>query len=284
MLRLFMARREEGQFSSRDNTRLYWQSLLPDAAPQAFVGIVHGFGDHSGRYRRVMEYLVSQNYGVVAFDYRGHGKAEGKRGYCEKWEDYLDDLEVFWARLRGMNAGLPTFILAHSHGGLMACHWALRKPEGLRGLILSAPYLQLALDPPALKVLAGKLVGLAIPWLKVPTGIAFTQLSRDEAWQRESAEDPLYGRTTTPRWFNTSTAAQAHLAGRGRELTTPLLMVTAGADSIASTPASKAFFDTLGSQDKQYKEYPGMLHEMVLGDLGKEAVWNDITSWISAHR
>lgn len=283
MVGLSMPRREEGQFSSRDNTRLYWQSLLPDGPPQAFVGIVHGFGDHSGRYRRVMEYLVSQNIGVLAFDYRGHGKADGRRGYAEQWEEFLNDLEVFWARLRGMNAGLPTFILAHSHGALMACHWALRKPEGLKGLILTSPYLQLALDPPALKVLAGKLVGMVIPWLKVPTGITFAQLSTDEAWQRETAEDTLYGRTTTPRWFNTSSAAQTQLAGRGREIVAPILMLTAGADTIASTPAAKAFFETLGSNDKQYKEYPGMMHE-ILCEKDKEAVWKDITSWISAHR
>ena len=149
-----MTRRDEGFFSARDNTRLYWQSALPDAEPTAFVGIVHGFGDHSGRYKRVIDALVADGYGVMAFDYRGHGKADGRRGYCVKWPDFLDDLETFWARLRGMAQGKPTFLLGHSHGALMALHWVLRKPEGLKGLLLTSPYLKLALDPPAIKVLS----------------------------------------------------------------------------------------------------------------------------------
>lgn len=276
-------RRDEGFFSARDNTRLYWQSILPDGEPTCFVGVVHGFADHSGRYRRVMEALAADGIGTLAFDYRGHGKADGRRGYCVKWSDFLDDLETFWARLRGLAQGKPTFLLAHSHGALMALHWVLRKPEGLKGLLLTSPYLKLALDPPALKVLAARAVGVIVPWLPVPTDIAFAQLSRDEAWQKETEADALYGRTATPRWFVQSTAAQGELAGRGKEITVPL-WVTAGAeDPIASTPASKAFFETIGSADKKFDAPAGMKHE-VLCEIGKEAVWADMSRWISAHR
>ena len=278
-----MARRDEGFFSARDNTRLYWQSVLPDAEPSCFVGVVHGYGDHSGRYRRFIDYLAGEGVGVMAFDYRGHGKADGRRGYCARWEDYVDDLEVFWARLRGAAQGKPTFLLAHSHGGLMALHWALKRPEGVKGLVLTSPYLKLALDPPVLKVLAAKAVGVLIPWMPVPTDIAFEQLSRDPAWQTETEADPLYGRKATPRWFVQSTAAQTALTGRGRELTLPFYLATGGADPIASTPASRAFFQTVGSTDKTYDEREGMRHE-VLCEVGKEALWADISRWISAHR
>lgn len=278
-----MTRRDEGFFSARDNTRLYWQSVLPDAEPACFVGVVHGFGDHSGRYRRVMDALAADGIGAMAFDYRGHGRADGRRGYCAKWTDYLDDLEVFWARLRGMAQGKPTFLLAHSHGGLMALHWVLRKPEGLKGLLLTSPYLKLALDPPALKVLAARAVGMIIPWLPVPTDIKFDQLSRDVEWQKETEADPLYGRNATPRWFVQSTAAQAALAGRGQEITVPLWVAAGAEDPIASTPSSKAFFDTVGSPDKTFSAPAGMKHE-VLCEIGKEALWAEISRWISAHR
>ena len=105
-----MTVRDEGFFSARDNTRLYWQSVVPATEPICFVGVVHGYCDHSGRYRRFIDALVAQNIGVMAFDYRGHGKADGRRGYCAKWTDYVDDLEVFWARLRGVAQGKPTFL------------------------------------------------------------------------------------------------------------------------------------------------------------------------------
>lgn len=278
-----MARRDEGFFSARDNTRLHWQSVLPDTEPTCFVGVVHGYGDHSGRYRRFIDFLAGEGIGVMAFDYRGHGKADGRRGDCAKWTDFVDDLEVFWARLRGMAQGKPTFLLAHSHGGLMAVHWALKHPEGIKGLLLSSPYLKLALDPPALKVFAAKAVGLLIPWMPVPTDISFDQLSRDPEWQKETEADPLYGRKATPRWFVQSTQAQADLAGKGRELTLPLFVTVGSADPIASPAATRAFFDTVGSSDKTFDEREGMRHE-VLCEVGKEALWADISRWISAHR
>ncbi len=279
-----MTRRDEGFFSARDNTRLYWQTVLPEAEPTAFLGVVHGFGDHSGRYRRYMDAMAADGFGVMALDYRGHGKADGRRGYCAKWSDYLDDMEVFWARLRGMAQGKPTFIVAHSHGALMALHWVLqRKPEGLKGLVLTSPYLKLALDPPLFKVLGARAIGTVIPWLPVPTDIKYEQLSRDVEWQKETKEDPLYGTKATPRWFVQSTQAQADLAGRGRDLTVPIYVTAGGDDPIASTPASKAFFDTLASADKTYEAREGMRHE-VLCEVGKEAVWADISRWISSHR
>lgn len=278
-----MTRRDEGFFSARDNTRLYWQSVLPDAEPGSFVGVVHGFGDHSGRYLRFMDALAGEGHGVMAFDYRGHGKADGRRGYCAKWPDYLDDLEVFWARLRGAAQGKPTFLLAHSHGALMALHWVLRRPEGLKGLVLTSPYLKLAFEPPMLKVLAARAVGTIIPWLPVPTDIKYEQLSNDLQWQKETEADPLYGKNATPRWFVQSTQAQNALAGRGQELTVPFYVAAGGADSIASTPASKAFFDTAASTDKRFEAREGMQHE-VLCEVGKEALWADISRWISEHR
>lgn len=106
-------KKDEGYFSSKDNTRLYWQSIAPEA-PKAWVAVVHGYGDHSGRYRVPMESLAKAGFASMALDYRGHGKADGKRGDALHWSDYLDDLDVFWARVRrgsGLVADLRAFTL-----------------------------------------------------------------------------------------------------------------------------------------------------------------------------
>jgi alpha-beta hydrolase superfamily lysophospholipase len=276
-------RRDEGFFSGRDSTRLYWQSLMPPGEFQDVVGIVHGFGDHSGRYRRVSEALVADGHAVLAFDYRGHGKADGRRGHCGAWTEYLDDLAVFWARVRQLASGKPTFLLAHSHGALMSAHFAARKPEGLKGLVMTSPYFRLAKAPSGITVAAAKVMGALIPILPVPMGLTVQMLSRDEEWQKETADDPLYGKMTTTRWASQHFAAQEQLLGMGAQLTQPILMLTGANDPIASTPAAKGFFETIGSADKTYKEYPGMLHE-IMSEIGKEEVWSDISRWISAHR
>lgn len=278
-----MARSDEGFFSGRDGTRLFWRTVLPDSEPTSFLCLIHGYGDHSGRYRALIAHLVGQGTGVMALDYRGHGKADGSRGDCKQWTDYLDDVEVFWARVRGAAHGRPTYVLGHSHGGLIATHFLLRKPEGVKGVILTSPFYKTAFEPPALKVLAAKVVGAVLPGLHIDTGLKIEDLSRDVAWQQETQEDPLYNRKTTPRWFAQVTQKQLELAGKGAQLTGPLLMCTAGADPIVSTPTAKAFFDTVASADKTYNAYENARHEL-FAELDRERFFADISRWISAHR
>lgn len=278
-----MARKDEGFFSAKDHTRLFWQLALPDGEPTAWVGVVHGYGDHVGRYAHVFDALVKQGFAVMGLDYRGHGKADGKRGDVVKWFDYVDDLDVFWSKLRERAGALPCFVLAHSHGGLVATHWALRAPQGLKGLVLSSPFYKIAFDPPAWKLLLARVMKNLKPDLSIGNELKPEMISRDEAWQKATLADPLYGHLTTPRWWFEHTAAQAALAGRGKELTVPVFMLAGDADGVVSVPAAKAFFETLGSKDKTWKEFAGYRHE-VMNEVGKEGVIEDIARWISAHR
>jgi len=277
-----MARRDEGFFSSRDGTRLFFRSASPDAEPVGLVAIVHGFGDHSGRYLHVIDGLVARGFSAIALDYRGHGKADGPRSDCRQWSDFIDDMESFWRKASDLAAGKPSFVLAHSHGGLIATHWAALKPVGLKGLVLSAPYYALAFAPSPLKLLGARLAKHVMPGLRAPTGLTPQQLSRDPAWQKATADDPLYLRTITPRCFFGIQVAQDALSGLVQSVSIPLLMAVGSADPVASTKAAHRFFDLVPSLDKTWKEYPGFVHE-ILNDVGREQVLGDIAQWISAH-
>lgn len=278
-----MPTHDEGFFTAKDGTRLFWASDLPDGRPRAHVALVHGYGDHCGRYRDVIGALVADGFAVHGFDYRGHGRADGRRGYAQRWGDYVDDLERFWGRVRQAAGALPTFLLAHSHGGLMAVH-ALghgRLPD-VAGVILSAPYLKLAITPPRLKVLGARLAGTVLPWLPVPSELKLEDLSTDPEWVRKTGEDPLYIRTVTPRWFTESTKAQAQATALAPRLTQPLLHFCGAEDPVASVEASRAFFERVGASDKRFKTYPGMRHES-LCERGRADVFRDISGWISSH-
>jgi len=275
-------RHDEGFFSARDNLRLFWASDVPDA-PRAWVGVVHGYADHCGRYKGPIGHLAQQGLGVMALDYRGHGQADGRRGYCERFSDFVGDLDAFWQRLREAAAGKKAFLLLHSNGALVGLKWAVGgKPEGLAGWILSAPYLKLALKPPAAKVLGAKVVGKLVPWMPIKTEISPRDLTRDEEFQRTTAQDPLYLKIVTPRWFNESNRAQEEVARAGAAVTWPTYLFCGAEDPLASTPAAREFFDTIAAPDKTIKVYPGMRHEC-MNELGKEEVWRDVAGWISAH-
>jgi alpha-beta hydrolase superfamily lysophospholipase len=274
--------RDEGFISSKDGTRLFWRASAPEGEAKAHLAIVHGYGDHSGRYLGTIDALVAKGFSTSAIDYRGHGKADGARADVVKWTDYLDDMEAFWRKAKELSRGKPMFVLAHSHGALIATHWIAQKPADLRGAVLSAPFYALAFKPPPVKIFAAKLIRGILPGLSMSNELKGDQLSRDPAWQKETAADPLYLHSTTPRWFFECMAAQERLTGLGASLTAPLFMGAGSDDPIAATATAKGFFDTIGSADKTWKTYQGFRHE-ILNELGKEQVIDDIAQWISAH-
>ncbi len=279
-----MARHDEGFFSAKDNLRLFWESTSPDdeASVRAHVAVVHGYADHCGRYRKTIERLVGDGFAVHAFDYRGHGQADGRRGHCDSFSDFVDDLELFWNRVLKAASGKPAFLLAHSHGGLMAIHFLRRRPAGLKGMVLSAPYLELGVKAPALQVLAARAVAVIAPWFSQKNPLTPAHLTRDVAEQKLVANDPLYNRTLTVGWFVASQRAQAEAVAMAGEISLPLFVFVGENDGVARPEATRAFFERVASADKRFKEYPGMLHEC-LNEVGREQVWADISSWISAH-
>jgi len=277
-----MARFDEGFFTGKDGLRLYWMSERPEQ-PRAHVAVVHGYGDHIGRYRTTFDALTAQGFAVHGFDYRGHGRADGRRGFCATWPDYLDDLAGFWERVRREAGERKVFLLAHSHGGLMATHLLGRGGlQGVSGVVLSAPYFKLAITPPALKVVAARAVGRVLPWMPIKSELTPEHLSRDVAVQEAVRQDPLYNTRVTPRWFIQSTEAQGRVMTLTNELKVPLFVLAGAEDGVASVDAGRLFFEAVGSKDKVYKVYPGMRHEP-LNELGKEEVHKDISNWISAH-
>lgn len=278
-----MPSREDGTFLSKnDKTQLYWQWNRTDAAPKASIALVHGYGEYSERYRATIDAWTAKGFEIMGLDYRGHGRAAGKRGDCLRWELFLDDLETFWDKFQAEARTSKRFLVAHSHGALMATHFALRQPPGVSGVVLSGSYYKLAFDPPALTLAGAKLIKRVMPGLSLSNQLSSAQLSRDPAWQAKTDADPLYNRTTTPRWFFEHLQWQSALAGTGPRFTQPVFMVHGDDDPIASTAAAKAYFDTMGSADKTWKSYPGMRHE-VLNEQGKEEVVDAIAQWISAH-
>jgi alpha-beta hydrolase superfamily lysophospholipase len=272
--------REEGSFASRGGLRIRWQRFLPPA-PRAAVAVLHGGGDHAGRYAGVTRALVEQGFAVALLDFRGHGRSEGRRWHVEGWEDYLADLDGFWPRVREAAPGRPAFVLAHSQGALVAISWALAGSRDVAGFVLSSPYLALAFRPPWLKVLAGRLAGRVAPWLPVATGLRFPDLTSDEEMQRWTEADPDYGRTTTPAWFAASARAQAEALARAAEFRHPLLVLAAGADPIADAATARRFVERCGSADKTYRELPGMRHE-IFNERERERAIGEAVAWLAA--
>jgi alpha-beta hydrolase superfamily lysophospholipase len=274
------AAREEGTVASTGGVRLAWSRFVPPS-PRAAVAVLHGGGDHSGRYAGITAALVGAGFAVSLVDFRGHGRSTGRRWHVESFDDYLADLDAFWPRAREAAPGKPAFVVAHSQGALVAALWAIRAPRDAAGLVLSSPYLRLAFTPPRLRVLAARLVGRVVPWLPIATGLRIADLTSDEEFRAFTERDPLYGRKTTPSWFVASMAAQAEVLARAGELRLPLLVLAAGADVIADAGAARAFVEAAGSADKEYRELPGQRHE-IWNERERERAIGGAVAWLVA--
>lgn len=276
-----MRRHDEGYFSARDNTRLFWRFDAPEGEAKAHVAIVHGYGDHAGRYERVIEALNAAGLAVHAFDYRGHGRADGPRAHAAVWSHFVDDLAVFLDRVKRESGGRKLFILAHSHGALMSVHQLHRDSSGISGAILSSPYLKLAITPPLSKLILSKVASRVAPSLKIPSELTVEHLSCDLDWQAETRRDPLYNTVVTPGWFVGSNKAQLEAMTFAPALTVPTFIFCGEKDAVAAPEAARTFFEALGAPDKKFREYPGMRHEC-LNEVGRAEVYEDIIGWISA--
>lgn len=274
------ARREEGVLRARDGLDLAWQRFRPQA-PRATVAVLHGGGDHSGRYAGLTAALVRAGMEVALLDFRGHGRSGGARWHVRRFDEYLDDLDVFLEKVRGEAGGRGVFLVGHSQGGLIAALWGLDPRRPLAGVVLSSPYLRLAFAPPRVKVALGRVVGALWPSLPVPAGLDLAWLTSDPEMQRDTDQDPLYGRKTTPRWFDESTRAQGEALRRAGEFTHPLLVLLGEADPIADPAAGRAFHDAAASRDKRLLTYPAFRHE-VFNEVGRERPIADTVAWISA--
>ncbi len=276
---------DEGPVTTRvrRGPSLYYASAMPGGpgGAKAILGILPGYADHGARYRHVMGALAEHGIGSVAIDLRGHGRAAGARGFCERFDEFLDDARELRALLDARAKGAKIFLFGHSFGGVVATLSTLDEPKPLAGLVLSAPFFGLALEVPKVKVTAGKIASRLYPKLSLPTGLAGAQMTHDGSRARDYDSDPLVFKNATARWFTEVTGAQERSLARAPSLELPLYMVFGGADPVASFATGKRFFDAAGSSDKTWDPREGLFHE-VLNEPSWKDIAESIATWVLA--
>lgn len=256
---------DEGRVVRSDRSpALYFYATTPASPPRAVVGVVHGYADHSQRYAHVMDAWAEQGIASVAIDMRGHGRAEGRRGFCHRFEEYLDDAAEL-RRLLGERApGAPAFLFGHSFGALVASSYVLRDAWSWRGLALSSPYFVNAVPVGSAKRTAGKVAARVWPTLMFPTGLQGADVTRDLVRARAYDHDRYVFQGANARWFAEVEKAQRAALASAPELKTPLLLIAAGSkDRLADWKGAKAFFEAAGAPDKTFDLREGSFHEIL---------------------
>jgi alpha-beta hydrolase superfamily lysophospholipase len=271
----------ESTFPGSGGLELYCQDWIPSGTPRGAVAIVHGFGDHSGRYANVVNCLVPAGYAVYGFDLRGNGRSPGQRGYINDWSEYREDVEAFLQTVRAAQPNAPLFLYGHSMGGLIALEYVLHRPQGLRAVIASSPLLMQPGISPAL-ILLGRILSRVAPRFSLNTGLPADSISRDPAVVEAYRTDPLVHSLGTPRLSTELAAAQQWSLAHAAELSLPLLMILGSADRLSPPQGGRQFFASVTSAEKQLLEYKDAYHECHNDIIYEQAV-ADVKAWLDKH-
>ncbi|CAN5854738.1 alpha/beta hydrolase [soil metagenome] len=261
-----------------------WSWRQSKGSARGVLVIAHGYGEHSGNYAPLAEALgPTLGLDVLAFDFRGHGRSPGRRGWLRRYEEMLDDLKgaLVWADRNLRRTGEPIFLLGHSNGGLVCLRTLLAGTGGVAvaGLILSNPTTRVAVPVPAWKLgLAGVLRRYA-PWVALSSALQPEMLTSDPL-RREARRNDLacHDRITAPLYFGMIEAGEDVLARAG-EIEVPTLLLLGEADPIIDPDAGRLLFDRLGTADKTLCSYPGMRHEP-FNEVGRRQVLRDVQDWL----
>jgi alpha-beta hydrolase superfamily lysophospholipase len=254
----------------------HWADAASADSPWATVLLVHGLGEHSGRYEHVGDRMAGAGLGVHAYDHRGNGGSGGRRGHVDRWEQYHDDLAERLDAVRAVAGTSPVVLYGHSMGGLIVLGYLLTDRPKPDLVVLSSPGLDSTLA--SWKKTLAPALSRIVPTLAVPNGVDGKTLSRDPAVANAVGADPLAAKASTARFGAEALAEQARVRREYAGLTLPTLVLHGLDDGLVPAQASE-ILDSLPNVER--RTYPGLRHELHNEPEGP-AIVDEIIAWIRA--
>ena len=266
---------------ARGSSRLFQQTWEPDGQTLAVVLLVHGLGEHSGRYAHVAEHLTERGFAIYTLDHYGHGKSDGHAGFVERFSVYLDGVSALLEKAQDEQPDVPFFLIGHSMGGLIAATYLLDNQDAFKACVLSGPALKTDQAPPALLLALNRLLSKLVPTLPM-IQLDVSGVSRDPAVVDAYIGDPLvfHGKLSA-RLIAELSATMDDTLSRASEIRIPLILLHGEKDVLTAPSGSQEMFDNVSSDDKTLKIYPGLFHE-IFNEPEKETVLLEMSAWLEA--
>ncbi len=273
-------RHDEQTHRTSDGASVFWQQWYPDGDPVAVICLVHGLGEHSGRYEHVARRLTDAGYAVFALDMRGHGHSGGARGDLTV-DAAVQDIGDLVADAKSEFPDKPLFLYGHSLGGLMTMTYVVRRKPAIAGMVASAPALDSELREQKVKFFMANLLGGVVPGVTIATGLDADGVSRDAAVVAAYNADPLVHDKGSLGLAKQTFQAMDEMMAQ-TSFPVPLLIVHGQADRLTVPKASRRFADQV-SGDVTLIEYPDMYHEPH-NEPEQEEVHEEVVTWLTAHQ
>lgn len=245
--------------NSHDGTQLQLRHWPCDNA-KAVLSLVHGLGEHSGRYESFGPDLAEAGIAVVAIDLRGHGQSQGKRGVCNDYALLHSDRETLLGETRRLYPNVPHFLYGHSLGGGLVMDYGRTPAPDIKAMIASAPFIDLPKPPPAIIGFIAKVMRRLAPKATLSQPLTGEKISTIKEEQERYLNDPLNHNHISFGLASDAVAAGQRIANGAQDWTLPILLMHARGDQLTSFKASEAF--AAKAKNVTFKAYDNVEHEM----------------------
>ena len=274
----------ESKWDGNDGLSFYIRGWEPDVRPKALLALIHGLGEHTGRYLHVGKAMTDAGYALVGFDLRGHGKSGGARGHFPSLNAVIQDIRQFFRFLVQRYPDFPHFLYGHSLGGLLSLSYAIQYKDGLNGVMVTDVALRSSLQEQKGKIAMVNLLGSLLPTMTVPSGLDAGTISRDSDVVQKYINDPLVHDKTSLGLGKSALNAIDMCFSRAGQFSHPLLIMHGTADKL-TYPSGSEDFARLASEknnDVTLKLWDGLYHE-IHNEPEKAEVFKMMIEWVGKH-
>jgi alpha-beta hydrolase superfamily lysophospholipase len=267
-----------GSLHSPDGTTLAYRAWPRPGAATITFAVVHGHGEHGGRYQRFAEGMAKHDIATYAVDLRGHGDSAGPRGHVDSWSQWVDDTVAFVSLVESQTKG-EVIPVGHSFGGVVMLS-AVRsgKLTGARRFVLSSPALRLTSEVPGWQTKAVRLMSAVQPKLSLSNNVDPRTISRIPEEVEAYRTDPLVHNKITTRLYSEWRRASRENLERAGDIKIPFLILAGTADRLIDPAGSKALHER-APQTSDLRMLEGRYHEP-FNDLASEEVFEMIAAWV----
>ncbi len=271
----------ESSWTDKQGLEFYSKGWEPNGAPNAAVALVHGLGEHVGRYAHVGETFANAGYALMGMDLRGHGRSGGRRGHTPSIEAYMRDIDLLLEHVHARYPGLPTFLYGHSLGAILALNYGLRRKPDLKGVIATGPGLHTELENQPLKVAIAQIFGTLLPSVLLDSGLQTAHLSHDPQVEQLYVHDPLVHDKISLGFGKVMLDNVRWTLAHASEFPLPLLLMQGTLDTIAFPSSSEEF--ARGAGDKATLVMWKDLYHEIHNEPNKAEVIQTAIRWMDDH-
>lgn len=273
----------EWKWNTKDELEMYSKAWVPFKEGKGVVCLLHGAGEHIGRYAPFAEALTAEGYILAGFDQRGFGKSGGRRGHVLSLDEYFDDIDSFLTEARHQFPNKPLFLIGLSMGAILTLAYTPLRQPAIVGVVAFCPPLETVIKEQPLKVMLSRILGTIMPAITLESGLDAEKLSRDPQVAVDFINDPLVHFKVTTGWGKTMLGAIDVVYENAPRFPKPLLLLHGTKDEIAY-PSSSLRVAEFAPRDKvTLKMCDGFMHDLIYDPESAE-VFSTVIHWLDKQK